>query len=349
MITIALLVALFFVIAALCFFDEVKDKYVFLIYVGAALLMFCMAGFKPMGLDRDAEVYLSYYYFTSVAVDVEPTFVAIAALARTLFDSPAFVFVAYALLSVSIRAYGITRVTNLWLISMLVWLSNFYILQDLTQIRAAVATAIFTCSLFFLQKGERYKYLCLVALATAFHYSAMLYALIVFLGNKPLGRIWRAILIALPLIGFAMAALKIDPIVYIPIPYIQERVEIYEDARDVINSDMADINVFNIVYLIKIAMYYILLWKEKVISQYVPNFPLFIKVFALSIIIFTMFSSLPVFAFRASEMFGVVEILIIPYLVYTVKPIIWGKVIVVCYATVIFLTNLLYNQVLTAV
>lgn len=348
MVTIVLLIALFCIIASLSFFDGVKDKYVIGIYVAAAIFMFGIAAFKPMGVDRDADVYLNYYYAFS-SIDVEPTFEIISSIARNIFGTPQFIFVCYALLSVSIRSYGITRLTDLWLISLLIWLSNFYILQDLTQIRAAVATAIFTCSLICLQNRERGKYMVLIIIATFFHYSAMVYAFLVLLSNKPLGRIWKYVLIIFPIIGFAIAVLKIDLITYIPIPYIQERVELYESARDVVKSEMADINVFNIVYLIKIVMFYLLLWKEKVISQYVTNFPLFIKIFAFSIITFTMLSFLPVLAFRVSEMFGVIEVLIIPYLIYMVKPKACGKIIVVCYATIILFSNLLYNKLLTPV
>lgn len=346
MITIILLVSLFMVLATLSFFDEKKDKYVFVIYVLAAVAMFLLAGFKPIGVDRDSLLYLSYYNGLSTT-DVEPSFGVIAAIARNLFGTPQFVFIIYALLSVSTRAYGITRLTDLWLISLLVWLSNLYLIQDLTQIRAAVSMGLFMCGLFYLQNSRRWVYLFFILLALIFHYSALFFFFLVFLGNKPLNRVWRTVLIVLPAIGFIMAAVKFDPIMNIPIPYIQDRIKIYVSTRDTLNAQMGEINVFNPIYLLKVVFYYLLLWKEKVISQRVTNFPLLIKIFAISIITFTLFSGIPAFAYRINELYGVVEIIVIPYLVYAIRPVVWGKIMVVgyCLVTLIFY-RLIYNHLL---
>lgn len=75
-----------------------------------------------------------------------------------------------------------------------------------------------------------------------------------------------------------------------------------------------------------------------------PNFPLMIKIFALSLMSFTVFSFLPVIAFRTSEMFGIVEILLIPSLAYAVKPLNVGKILVLIFASAMLLLNIFYSE-----
>lgn len=345
MVYVTLLVVLFLSLASVSLFDKDKDKLVISIYVTAVAMMVLLAAFKPIGIDADSLTYLDHYN-GSTKVDIEYSCLLICDIARDVFQSPQFIFVIYALLAIPIKAYGTTRMTDLWFVSLLVWLSNYFILHDLTQIRAAVSAGIFIYSLYFLQHGERLKYLLCITIACFFHLSAILLFFLVFLGNKPLSRTWKILLAVVPMLGYLLAFFKIDLIVYVPIPYIQERVEIYEEARDIAQSVMDEINIFNAVYLIRVLMYYLLLWKGDIISQHVKNYPLLIKIFSLSIICYTAFSFLPVLAFRTSELLGVVEILLIPYLAYSVRPLSVGKGLIIGYATGLMLLNLFYNELL---
>lgn len=345
MVFVVLLVLLFFALASISLFDEDKDKSVIAIYVAVSVVMTLLAAFKPIGIDADSFNYLSHYYGTT-DVDVEFTCLIICNIARNLFQSPQFIFIIYALLAIPIMSYGTARITNLWFISLLVWLSNYFILQNLTQIRAAVVAGIFIYALYYLQRGERLRYLLLIALSCCFHISAILLIFLVFLGNKPLGRWWKILLAIVPMLGYIMALLKIDLVLFVPIPYVQERIEIYEEARDLAQSVMDEINIFNAVYLIRIVMFYLLLWKSEIIAQHVKNFPLLIKIYCFSIVCYTVFSFLPVMAFRTSELLGLVEIILVPYIAYAVKPLSVGKALVTCYAAGLLLLNIFYNHLL---
>lgn len=345
MVFIALLLVLFLILASVSLFDKDKDTLVVWIYIGVVVAMTILAAFKPIGIDADSLTYLDHYN-GSAKVDIEFTCSLICDISRQIFQSPQYIFVIYALLAIPIKAYGTARMTDLWFVSLLVWMSNYYILHDLTQIRAAVAAGIFIYSLYYLQHGDRLKYLLCIAVACCFHLSAILLLFLVFLGNKPLSRWWKILLAFVPMFGYVLAMLKIDLIVYVPIPYVQERVEIYEEARDIAQSVMDEINIFNAVYLIRILMYYLLLWKGDIISKHVKNYPLLIKIFCLSIVSYTAFSFLPVLAFRTSELLGVVEILLIPYLAYSVKPLSVGKGLIIGYAAGLLLLNIFYNELL---
>lgn len=334
MIYAALLFGIFFAVASITVLGrEEKDFWNLGIFVLLVVVLFIMAGWRPIGIDGDSNTYLVYYN-TDERDLVEPSFIFIKDLAKNVFDSPRAMFVMYALLSVPIKAWGITRMTKLWYLSALIWLSNFYMIHDINQIRVSVGLAIFFVSLPFLVKGERWKYLLLILLACCFHVTCVVLIPLVLLSNKPLGRTWKAILYILPLLGYLLAALNIDPITYLQLPYVQDKLDIYISLRDngILENDV--INLFNPAYILRIVAYYFLLWKYETLKKHTDTLPLLLKIFAISIISFTMLSFMPILSYRIGDMFGCVEILLFPYLVYTVRPLLAGQVVVILFATV---------------
>ncbi len=347
MFTISLFI-LFLFVASICLFDREKTAAVRYTYLGVGVLLFLFAAFKPMGVDPDSPNYLTYYYGGGEEIareTMEFTFVGIIAIAKNYFGGPQGMFILYALLAVPLRAYAITKNTDLWLISLLVWMSNFYILHDLTQIRVSVSAGLFMWGLWFLSEGRRREYLLMALLAICFHYSSIVLLGLVFFGNKPLNTTWRYILAITPLLGYAIHLAGIDPLTFLPIPFLQDKMELYEELRD---SGIAGdkINIFNIVYLLKLLAYYILLWKYNLVEKHTRNFPLLMKLYAISYFSFTAFAFLPVIAFRISELIGVVEIILIPYIAYTVRPLSYGKVIAIAFAFGCFTLNIFYNNLL---
>ncbi len=350
MFTFAIL-ALFFCISCICLFDREKTYAVRYAYIGIGVFLFCFSAFKPIGIDQDSPNYVDYYYGINNEVlsdSMEFTFKWFIALAHTFWADPRGVFVLYALLAVPLRAYAIVKNTDLWLLSVLVWMSNYYLLQDMTQIRVAVAAGKFLIGIWFLGRGRRREYLLMALLATCFHYSAVILFFLVFFGNKPLSRTWVYALGIIPAVGYIIYFLGIDPFAMLPIPFLQDKIDIYLEMRDKGLIGNA-INVFNIVFFLKFTVFYVMLWKHKLIEPRVPAFPLMMKLFALSTFCFSAFAMLPVMSFRLSELIGVVEILLIPCLAYTVRPLDYGKIIVMLYAFGCFALNVFYNQLIKVV
>lgn len=298
-------------------------------------------------MDNDYGNYVGMFY-SYMGDEIEFTFAWLVSLAKLFYDEPAFVFMCYALLSVPLRAWGIVRNTELWFLSALIWMANYYMLHDMTQIRVAVASSIFLISLPFLKDGRRLPYLGCIAAAACFHISALILAPLAIFGNKPLGRFWNYAIIALPLAGILLGLMGLNFATALPIPYIEEKLKAYEEMRD---SGVlgATINVFNILHLLKIAILYFLLWKQDVITRKIDNLPLLLKLMSISLFCFGAFSFLPILSFRFSELIGVVEIILIPYLVLTVKSEYYGKALVVAFACTYFAFNLFVTKLLISV
>lgn len=312
--------------------EERKGKADMLVYALFVMVLFLLAAFRPVGIDNDSQNYVDLFYGrANELVEMEFSFEVIAGFCRLIVDDPRLMFVAYALLSIPIRAVGMARASRLWMLSLVVWMGYYYIYQDFTQIRVAVSTGIFIFALDFLAKGRRSVTLALVLLAVFFHRTAALYLPLLLLGSKPLNNIWRITLATVPVVGMFINLMHIDPVMFLPIGAVQDKIELYETMRD--SGVMGDeINTFNLVFLARLAVFYFLLWKERFIGESVPAISLFLKIYAYSLLGFFIFSFMPVFAWRVSELTGVIEIIMFPCMAYAFREKIYGKVLVMLYA-----------------
>ena len=337
---IALLFAILLAIVVLAFFeDEKMQSKTWLLFALASLLTLC-AAFRPEGVDKDYMSYLGYYANpnSSMAVLAEPTFKLICSIAR-FFGYPLLVFVIYALLAVPLKFYSIVRLTPLWYMSILVWFTHLYIVQDLTQIRVAVASAIYLFSLPFLIDGRKWRYLLCIVVAILFHYSALFLLPILVFGNKPMVRWKWMLLYILPLLFYFTSIISIELLYYIPIPFIQKKIVVYEEM--IKYSDMfSELNKFNIMALFRLFAYYMLLWKCNVIAKVYPNMSIVLKIMCYSICVYAGLSFFPVFAVRAQELIGVIDFVALPLLALAFRPNWLGRLAVIVYVVGVFIADL---------
>ncbi len=324
----------------LAFFeDEEMQGKSWLLFLVGMILTLC-AAFRPEGLDKDYLSYLGYYNNpnSGMALLTEPTFRLICSIAR-VFGLPVLIFVIYAFLAIPLKTYSITRISPFWYLSILVWFSHLYIVQDMTQIRVAVASALYLFSIPFLADGQKWKFLLIVAAAILFHYSSLFLLPIVFLDNSPLNRWKKLFLLVVPMVFYFTSVISIDLLYLIPIPFIQEKIVVYEEMREY--SGMFDeLNTFNIMALFRLFTYYLLMWKYDVVSRNYKYTPLLIKIFCYSICIYSGLSFFPVFAVRAQELIGTIDFVAIPLLVFTMRPVWFGRLAVIIYVVGVFIADL---------
>ncbi|MGF6591408.1 EpsG family protein [Pseudomonas sp. 2835] len=150
-----------------------------LCYWGLAALLIAMCAFQAPGVSDDHGNYLDYYagivsgefgpFF------VEPTFFVLAKLSSLLTGSAILLFVFYAALGVGSKFYVMERATPYRWLSVAIYLSYFFLLQDFTQIRIGVATGLVMCAAYLVFNGQWSKGLAVLSGAVFFHYSAILF------------------------------------------------------------------------------------------------------------------------------------------------------------------------------
>lgn len=332
-------------VASFSFLEDETKKTEITIYAFVVLLLTLLAGFRPVGIDKDSLQYYGYYV-NGTNDFVEYSFIIISDVSKFLFSDVRGVFVLYALFAIPLKCFVFTKLSNDYFLLIAVYISNFYVLHDLTQIRTGVAVAFVFYGFYFLINDKKWLFLILTLIASLFHYSAFIAFILIFLKNKELSLTYRIVLAALPIITFACGMLNIDIITLLPIEYLQERLEVYEELRDKGVAGDEELNLLNAAILLKLTVYYFLLWKYDIVKERCKYLPIILKIFALSYLCFGLFSFLAVLASRVSEFYCFVEILMVPLIIYAFEPKWVGRLFVLIYVVGIFLLNVVYAELL---
>lgn len=219
----------------------------------------------------------------------------------------------FAGLSVALKFIAIDKMTKLVLGTLLVYISNIYLLHDLIQMRCAIASGLLLLAVYFRAEGKWLWLVVSCALAFLFHYSALVFILLFFLSTEKPRRIIYAALIAvsyiLALSGITFGAL----VALLPFEFVQDALVMYQD------NVFEEVNIFNVLQLLRVALCLYILYFIDTVRKHNRFAVLLVKIYAVSVSCLVLFSDFPVLAFRISELLLVAECVLVPMIYYTVK------------------------------
>lgn len=290
-----------------------------------------ISGLRSIGIDRDSLNYASIldipFEKNSFFVN-EPFLLLLIYINKTFFfGEPQTFFFIFALLGVSLKLYAIRGLASYPLLSYITYILLYFILHEMTQIRVGIASAIFLLAIPDIENRNLKNYLIKTILASLFHYSAIIMLIVYFVQPKILNRHIYAVL---PIVGVILATLSSYtlPLVTYLIDLLPEAIGYKLNLYIILleNDVQSEIKIFNPYYLSLLAIYFILIYKYKLIkSDY--NIVL-IKILGLSLFLYFALSIVPVFAFRLSEFFGVVLIILVPNLLFIFKDKLISSIII---------------------
>lgn len=292
----------------------IKKKLYYFLPIGILLIL--MAGLRPIGIDGDSLNYVSVLHVglsDANFIGKEPAFWIINELNKILFGgNEQTFFLIFAILGVSLKLLAIKKLSLLPFYSIFVYISLYFILHEMTQIRVGVATAIFLLAIPDIYNRNFKTFLFKTILAMMFHYSAVIMLLAYFLNPY---KINFKIFFFLPLIGIVFMFIGINiitilnPFLFLLPDFLANKIELYILLLD--DGKFNQINVFNFYYTSLLVFYYIMILYHNYFKSLYDV--LFLKIFGLMLFCFYFFSAIPVLAFRVSEFFGVVLIILIPH------------------------------------
>lgn len=248
----------------------------------------------------------------------------------------------YALLGLTFKIKGISKLTDLTFLSFFIYFCNFFMLQELIQMRAGVAIGLILISIVYLQKGEYYKYFIILLIAGFFHTSAYLTIILPFLKKfKADFKYWTIIFF----ICIMVNALQFDIIQiidFVPFDYYQFKLKSYIELQE---QDNFSINYWNIPFLIQnliIILVFAYQKKLETTNQYVN---ILLNMACLSSCCFLFFGQIPGFAFRISEIFNSSLIILIPLLTKVIKPKAIAEIIVYIIGIGLFYINTFHSEI----
>ena len=338
---LTLLIALYCLLAIflIVFSKESSHKY---IYFAFCLLLIFLAGLRPQGFDPDYEQYLKVFYNGSKKSRIEPTFFLITNLVKSLFNHPIFLFLIYSIIGVSLKFIGFKQLTKYYLFSAFLYLCNYFLLHEMTQIRVGVASGLLLLCIKPLYNRDLKKFLLFIILAISFHYSALILVPLWFMNVKKINKkIYISIIPVMYLLVLSGVTITFL-IEQIPIDQVQFLFKMYQFQMK--SGKGGALNIFNVLQLIRCCMAIFMIFNISLIAKNNKYSFLLIKIYVISLLSLPLFSDVPVIGFRISELMGVVEVILIPLLisVFVQKRI--AKVYIVIVGALMLFMNLFYTQ-----
>lgn len=298
------------------YYDDKLNKYYVYSFFIVLLSIFIDRSFSP-----DYFAYIDYLKHDYIIL--EPTFRIIKYIVNGLGNEN-ILFGIYAILGVGIKLYSFPKLTNLLFLTILFYLCSYWIYQDLIQIRAGVASAIFLFSLPYLIDRNAKKYFITIFIAILFHYSAIILIPVWFIDGK---LNYKYIYLAMIPIAMVMYLINLDLIrllSLIPVEYIQGKIETYSIVSNNLSSRgvlrASEYNPFVTWYILKCFIVEILWFNIKSIKKHNRYAVVLLKIFTISISMLWLLSGAPVIATRISEFLSIVQIILVPLLLYSDMP-----------------------------
>ncbi|PHV33377.1 hypothetical protein CSQ94_08900 [Janthinobacterium sp. BJB312] len=342
--TLSAMEVYFFLFTLIAVFSFSRNETSRVSFFALGILLFLFAAMRGEGVDRDYHGYLEYYDYVleSEFKNVEPTFILIASLADRLFSSSLMIFFVYAFLGVGIKLYAINQITPHRNLALLVYYSMFFMLLEMTQIRVGVAAGFLLLCIRPILKRNLRQFLLFSCLAFAFHYSAIIIFPLYFLTGSSTSLKKYAWLMPVGLIMYYIGIDIFSTLKMLPIDLIRLKIENYTELA----YFDPDINFLNFPYVMRCCIAYVLYWHIDTLRRINPYISLLLKIYFLALFIFAAFASVPAISSRTSELLLIVEIVLLPNLVYLIKDrrMAIATIIGICFAYLFFLlfsTNLL--------
>ena len=116
-----------------------------------AAIMILLSGFREVGIDYDSANYAYAYRDYEISEGVEISFLLISSFLHLFSDDVHAIFLFYAFVGVSLKFLAVKRLSNSYLVPLMVYLCNYYELHECMQIRSGILGGFYLFSLFVSQ------------------------------------------------------------------------------------------------------------------------------------------------------------------------------------------------------
>lgn len=310
------------------YYKKYKSLYYNVLFLVVFVLLFTIAGFRPLGTTRDTEAYAqaieSFLKTPNYNFDIlEPTFYLIVNVSKFLFnDVVRGVFIIYAFLGVSLTLCAIKKNSSFPLLSLIVYSCSFFVLHEMTQIRVGVAAAIFLLSIPDIVNRNLKSFLMKATLAILFHYSAVIMLFTYLLGSKThtSKTYTKLFYLLLPIIGIIFALFNFGkfllPVILGLLPkFLSYKINIYLDLHTL--GMFNRIKVLDIQYLVLLIIYYFAIININRFKN--ETDVLAFKILGWMFPILYILYFIPVIGGRISEFLSIVSILALPSLISIIR------------------------------
>lgn len=334
-----IILILFILTSTLCFLEHrLSKKYNITIYITLGVILIILAGLREVGIDPDSDNYEAAYrnyYSSNMLGSVDYSFLLLSNLFNLFTTDVHALFLFYALFGVAFKFMAFRQHSSYYFLPIVVYLSFYYELHELTQIRTGIMSGLFLLAIKPITEGKRFKAFLLILAGSFFHISAIILLPFLFLKSKPLNMKWKILLIALIPTAYVISTLLTNTTLTSSIPYIGDKLILYQKAEQMGTASVS-VNIVSPLLMLSIFIYYYLIIFSKAIEQKLNCYPILIKILGVALFSYIALSFLPVLAERVCYLLRIVIVLLFPAISYTIRPS-WIGMIIVMLISIIFM------------
>lgn len=309
-------------------------------------ILIIIAGLRPSYCCRDYEVYVEYYKsLSSIPFTIlEPTYFLIAEISKVILNGYLGVFILYSILGVGLKAFAFTKLTKYYSISLILYFCSFYLLHEMTQIRVGVASAILLLSIPSIVDRKLLTFLFFLVVGTLFHYSFIIFILFYFLDTKSIKPTVYVIVIAFAFIAFNIGLNLVSFFQLINLGFISDKINTYKILSE--QGQFDEIKLINPLLFLRIVIMIVLLYNWRALHKKNKYSIILTKIYSFSVFIFIALADLPVIAGRISQLLGIVEVVVVPFIIYLLSPKYVAVFLSITFAMLILYKQLYYSKLL---
>lgn len=289
-------------------------------------LLALLAGLRDGNSFHDYENY--FYAYKGYYDAFEPSFYLIRRLAVNVFHSSYALFLIYAFLGVGLKWIAIRKMLSYSLLAVMLYLSHYYTLHELTQIRAGVASGLVLLCVPAICDRHFKRFLVLAFLAFLFHYSAVVILPFYFMGTAGIRIGHWLVLIALAYVFACLGYSLSDLLPLVPLEVVADKYQFY-----VWEKGNETVNIFNPVLIAQGVFGTCMLLFRRCIQPHNRYFVLLLKIYLSALILNVCFADFAAVGYRLSQLLQVVEIVLLPLLLYVSR---YFFIMLIGYAVIIF-------------
>lgn len=307
----------FILFQILAFLNALRLKVGMILLVSAILLFFIAFIFSyDSYIDRNN--YVGYYEVISSGgfVFVEPAFYLISYVSKLVIGSPFLVFPLFASVGVLLKIYALSKMSPNVYLSLLVYISYFYLLHDNAQVRIGAAMTFVLFALYvyyYLNFSVRYYFL-FILMAMMFHLSVVVFFIIPILISRRFGLytkyVFMYMLLSLMIIACHLAGYSIMEQVVSSLnhsSFESEKIHSYV-------ADTQSVNLYNAV--VKLMPTYIILLIYLVFSKRInvlfPEASVYARLLCFGALLFSLLAPFQIVAYRVFDLFYFFSIILVP-------------------------------------
>ena len=312
-----------------------------MILFGIAIMLILLAGLRvDTGYDYDSykaifnnspNLYQLIIYGNRI--NIETGYILINSIVKTIGGSFNLVLFVSASISVLIVTKSLTKYSVYPILSMLIYVSRFYFVRDMGQVRSSIACAIVLYSIKFINRKQLKEFTITILIACLFHSVALIGFLLYgfnLIKFKDYKYVYKLLLVSI-----IVSQLKVINLILKIVSNILPQYAVY------INSEYYSLSnsLINPVLIMQILILIVFVYFRKAIEYKNENYKVILNGYLISTLILILLNDYYTLAGRLSTVFATFEILIIPMFVKYVfkdKDKIVVYILIILYCIVIF-------------